>query len=216
MVEQFSSRLRNCRENKGLSQEDVARFLDVAYGTYHRWEKGGTEPKVHQIIQLAKLLEVDINWLLLGTRETILHEVGDLPTLPLLGEIGAGFVGLTNELVVDADRIPVPQEWIDRGARYVIRVEGKSMIGAGIHPGDLIGIEPITDNDQIAPGNGRIYALHITQDQDDIGVMLKRLKVYSDVLWAVPDNPEMEPCPLSALGTEVRVFGRVVAMLRLF
>ena len=59
-----ASRMKEVRENSGLSQRDVARELHVGQSTYHRMEKGQSEPSAVQIATLSGLYDVTSLWLL--------------------------------------------------------------------------------------------------------------------------------------------------------
>lgn len=41
---EFSKKLRHVREKLGISQEDLARALNVSYATINRWENSKTKP----------------------------------------------------------------------------------------------------------------------------------------------------------------------------
>lgn len=55
----FGQRLREARNHKGLTQEKVARHLDVTLRTYVRWESDESDPRGEQVIALGQLLNVD-------------------------------------------------------------------------------------------------------------------------------------------------------------
>ncbi len=48
--------IKTIREEKGFSQEDVARALHVSLLTYGRWERGNSLPRAEFILPLANLL----------------------------------------------------------------------------------------------------------------------------------------------------------------
>lgn len=48
--------IKTIREEKGFSQEDVARALNVSLLTYGRWERGNSLPRAEFILPLANLL----------------------------------------------------------------------------------------------------------------------------------------------------------------
>lgn len=57
--------LKAARANKGLTQKEVAKVIDVTPKTYGSWEKGATMPKPNKINPLCELLGVkydDILW----------------------------------------------------------------------------------------------------------------------------------------------------------
>lgn len=63
----FAARLRELREESGLTQRDVAAAVGVAHQTYLRWEQGKTEPSVSQLQALASVFGKTPNDFLDGT-----------------------------------------------------------------------------------------------------------------------------------------------------
>lgn len=59
----FSERLKELRQKKGLTQQEIADLLHVNRVTYTNWEKGNREPNFETIIKIADLLEVSLDWL---------------------------------------------------------------------------------------------------------------------------------------------------------
>ncbi len=55
----FSLVLRQCRENSGLTQKQVADALNVERSTYAYYETGTTHPSGSMIIKLAKIFNVN-------------------------------------------------------------------------------------------------------------------------------------------------------------
>ena len=59
----FPERLKQLRQKKGLTQKDIADLVHVNRVTYTNWEKGKREPSFENLIKLADLLEVSLDWL---------------------------------------------------------------------------------------------------------------------------------------------------------
>jgi transcriptional regulator with XRE-family HTH domain len=59
-----ASRMRELRENSGLSQRDVCRVLHIGQTTYCRMENAKTEPSAVQLATLSGLYGVSVLWLL--------------------------------------------------------------------------------------------------------------------------------------------------------
>jgi transcriptional regulator with XRE-family HTH domain len=59
-----ATRIKQLRENSGLSQRDVAKELHIGQATYHRMERGQTEPSAVQIATLSSLYGETFLWLL--------------------------------------------------------------------------------------------------------------------------------------------------------
>ncbi|MBQ8749482.1 MAG: helix-turn-helix transcriptional regulator [Clostridia bacterium] len=74
----LKDKLRNLREEKGLSQREIAREIAVTQPSYQAWESGISEPKATYIKRLAvfysitadELLEIDTN----ENRENVIKE----------------------------------------------------------------------------------------------------------------------------------------------
>lgn len=60
----FNKRLQECRKNKGFSQRELAKSLNVAASTLNHWEKGLREPNLQAICKMVEILEIDSNYLL--------------------------------------------------------------------------------------------------------------------------------------------------------
>jgi transcriptional regulator with XRE-family HTH domain len=52
----FGARLRSAREETGLTQEGLARRVDVPLRTYVRYEHGDSIPKGDALVRLARAL----------------------------------------------------------------------------------------------------------------------------------------------------------------
>nr|WP_254628548.1 helix-turn-helix transcriptional regulator [Paenibacillus polymyxa] len=59
----MGSRLKKAREKKGLTQQDVAKKLDVTNGAISGYERNYRDPDSETLKKLADLYEVSINWI---------------------------------------------------------------------------------------------------------------------------------------------------------
>ncbi len=60
----FKERLINLRKKNNLTQTGVASHLGIAQASYIRYEKGTSEPTLENLVKLADLLDVSIDYLL--------------------------------------------------------------------------------------------------------------------------------------------------------
>lgn len=60
----FTSRLREIRESKGLTQKEAARKLHIGYTKYNHYETGRNEPDIDTIILLARFYHVSTDYLM--------------------------------------------------------------------------------------------------------------------------------------------------------
>lgn len=57
----FSERLKELREERQLSQKDIAEMLGCAVSTYANWEQGRREPSIYDIFNLLYVFEIEAN-----------------------------------------------------------------------------------------------------------------------------------------------------------
>ncbi|MBF4491403.1 helix-turn-helix domain-containing protein [Flavobacterium sp. JLP] len=70
--------LKNARERKGLKTREVAQLLGIDQALISKFESGTRKPTKDQISKLAKLLEIDLETLMIAwLKEKILYEIGD-------------------------------------------------------------------------------------------------------------------------------------------
>lgn len=63
----FGDRLRQIRENKGISQAELARKADISRSLYNKYERTNTQPSTDILLALAKELDTSIDYLLGNT-----------------------------------------------------------------------------------------------------------------------------------------------------
>ena len=63
METKFSERLKELRIEKGLGQVELSKELDVSKGIISLWENGLREPKLSNLIMIAKYFQTTIDYL---------------------------------------------------------------------------------------------------------------------------------------------------------
>ncbi len=86
---------------------------------------------------------------------------------------------------------------------FVVRVQGDSMLEAGILPGDQLVIDR-----SIEPVSGKIVVASVDGD-----LTLKRLIKQQDKIWLYPENSQYQPIAVHE-NTELVIWGVVVSVLR--
>lgn len=61
---EFKVRLKELRIEKGVSQIEVAKMLNMSKMAISHWEKGNSEPCIEQLKVLAKYFDVSIDYLI--------------------------------------------------------------------------------------------------------------------------------------------------------
>jgi len=70
----FAKYIKNCRLNKGLSQEDVSSVMNITLSAYSKIERGLTDPSLSRMQQIAEILKFDLADILLEEKEVSLNQ----------------------------------------------------------------------------------------------------------------------------------------------
>ena len=124
----------------------------------------------------------------------------DAQSIPVVGQIRAGNPVLAQEHV--EEHVTVSTELFHPGADFFLRVEGDSMIDAGIRPGDLLAVTLQSDAD-----DGDIVIALLGDE-----ATVKRLEKRPGRTRLMPANPNYEPIE----SPDIVVVGRVVGLLRTY
>ena len=57
----FKENLKALREERKLSQKQVAENLNIPVSTYANWEQGRTQPSIEDICRILSLFEIEAN-----------------------------------------------------------------------------------------------------------------------------------------------------------
>jgi transcriptional regulator with XRE-family HTH domain len=80
----FASRLKKLREARGLTQRELAARIDIEVVQVSRYERGQYLPNAETLVALARVLQVDLNLLLLGETSGPTTEALPVLDVPLL------------------------------------------------------------------------------------------------------------------------------------
>ena len=122
-------------------------------------------------------------------------------SVPLVGRVTAGQPILAIENI--DEYLTLPQSVLGQGKMFCLRVEGESMIDAGIMDGDLVVLRQ-----QDTAENGEIVVA--MNDEDE--ATLKRIYYEADRVRLQPENPTMAPIYVK----RAIVLGKLVALIRQF
>ena len=62
-LQEFGKRLRYIRQKRNLTVPQIAEALHVTRNTVYKWEQGKAMPSILTLFQLAKILNVSVDWL---------------------------------------------------------------------------------------------------------------------------------------------------------
>ena len=190
-------RIKQRRQELGLSVGDVADRLGVSLATVYRYEKGDIEKLPGTMLEpLARLLHTTPAWLM----DWGIDDEFSYPPrgwLPLLGRIACGVPLLADANVTDF--VPPPPAG---RADFALRCRGDSMTSARIFDGDIVYIRACADVE-----NGEIAAVLLGDE-----ATLKKVYRIPGRLTLRAENPMFADMVFTgAQAADVRILGKAVA-----
>lgn len=187
--------LAKLMDQNNITPYRLAKETGITQATFSRWKTGKVSPSIETLQAISDYFGVTVDYLLGsepnkktatnngdGNNGIPSNMVPYVPTgyIPILGLIPAGIASLAVEDIEGYTSVDVsnPEEC------FALRVNGDSMINAGICPGDLVIIRT-----QQCADNGQIVACRVNGDE----ATLKRFKQQGDTVILLPENPNYEP-----------------------
>ena len=121
--------------------------------------------------------------------------------VPILGTVPAGPLDLAIE--VEEGRLILDPSLAEEGT-FLLKVRGKSMTGDGILPGDMVLVKK-----QETAHEGDLVVVLVGDD-----ATLKRFKRDGEKLTLIPSNPDHEPVTIDKADQEIRIIGKIKAVIR--
>lgn len=137
-----------------------------------------------------------------SSRARALEIIGKRDGIPILGRVAAGAPILAEENL--EGHFNLRDLYRPSGDVFMLRVQGNSMVNAGIHDGDFV-----------------IVRMQQTIEQGEIGVAIidneatvKRIYIDHDMVRLVPENDAMQPFSVPRADPGFRIGGRVTGVIR--
>ncbi len=122
--------------------------------------------------------------------------------LPILGRVAAGQPLLSDQNLEGTS--VVPQDWVNGDEAFLLKVQGDSMIGAHICPGDQALVRR-----QSTAENGDIVVALLNDE-----ATVKRIFFRSEGIVLQPENPSMAPIQVKKSEKSFQIIGKVIGILR--
>ena len=192
----FSEQLKLLRNQKHLSQAQLAKKIGVSSSTIAMWESGEREPKNYETLEIiADFFNVNMELLLTGTIA---------PTrIPVLGKVVAGIPLEAIEDIIDYEEIPLSMA--KSGEFFGLQIKGDSM-EPKFSKGDVVIVRKQDDVD-----SGSIAIILVNGNEATI----KRVKKFDGGINLVPTNPAFDVITYTNEEIErlpVRIIGKVVEL----
>ncbi|MBQ9145824.1 MAG: helix-turn-helix domain-containing protein [Clostridia bacterium] len=197
--------LRKERKRLRLTQADIGTRLGVSQQAVAKWERDIAEPCQSDLIKLANIYGVSVDYLLGIEKErtesgaVVLHDGVPHKALPLLSDVACG-----QPIYAEDNYDDYIVQNLEPNADFCVVAKGDSMINARIYDGDIVFVrkQPMVNNGEIA-----VVAI------DDTAT-IKRVYYYEKEgrLVLMPENPLH--APLVYMHNELdhaRILGKVIS-----
>nr|DAU66729.1 MAG TPA: Repressor protein CI [Caudoviricetes sp.] len=208
----LENRLKIARNNKKISQKELAKQLFISQQAYAKYETGNATPNPETLKKIANILDVSVDYLLgnsdiknqaLGIEKDPnyngMYDTLKLKKIPLLGYISAG-------LPMYADEHLEGYIYTDLNGNsdyFALRVKGDSMNAARICDGDIVIVKV-----QNYVENGEIAVVMV----NDENATVKRFYANKNIVTLSPQsyNPVHQIQQYDLRNTNIKILGKVV------
>jgi repressor LexA len=177
-------RIRELRDKRNLTAEDLAGILKVSKSAIYMYEGGSRTPDIFQLMEIADYFNIDLDTLTGREIKSDLQYVssGDEgERVPIIGEVKAGYDLLADQNIIGYEYLP---KGLSNGGEYFyLKVRGDSMIDASISDGDLVLVrrQPAVDEGQIAVvllNNSEVTIKRVHFQKDEFVILHSANKKY--------------------------------------
>lgn len=203
------NRLKQLREEKGLSQSEVAKIIGVGRTTYLKWENGENQP-TRKLDQLSQFFGVSIDYLLgksdvKNIKSKNLHSRGI--RIPVLGRVVAGIPIEAVEEILDYEEIT--PELAATGEFFALKIRGHSM-EPRMMEGDVVIVRKQEDVESgdvaIVLVNGNEATVkRVKKQEEGITLIATNTSVYEPHFYS---NKEIKNLPVQILGKVIELRGK--------
>ena len=199
----MSDRITLKRLELKLNQRELAKKLKLTAPSVSQWERGVSEPKGNNLINLAKIFRTTPEWLLIGVEKQL-----DEPlcvSIPLLENVMvAGGEGAINDDFTSISTVPVPSYVVKH--RNVNHIESIQVMGDSMEPMLYDGGIVVIDKSEVTIRDGKVYVF-----RQDSMLRVKRLVLIAGGVVIKSQNPAYETEKLLFENcTDFQVVGRVI------
>lgn len=191
--------LKKLRMKKGVSQQDVADYLEITRQAYSNYENGRREADFETLLKIGEYFEVSVDYLLRG--DSAPGPAGVM--IPVLGDVAAGIPIEAVENIIDYEEIS--REMASSGEYFGLRIKGSSM-EPRMCEGDVVIVKK-----QASVDSGDIAVVLVNGDSATV----KKVRIGDDGITLISFNPVYEPMFFTKKQCEqlpVRFIGVVVEL----
>lgn len=206
----FAEKLKELRQQKGMTQSELAKLLKMQRSTLGMYETGKREPNFEILNMFANFFNVDMNTLMDMNSTSNQNPSSPVRSIkiPVLGTVVAGIPLEAVENIIGWEEISPAMA--ATGEHFALRIKGTSM-EPRICEGDIVVVrkqEDIESGDTaiVLINGGEATVKKVKKTEEGIMLIANNMAVYSPHFYS---NKEIEELPVKIIGKVVELRGKL-------
>ena len=206
----FAEKLKELRQQKGMTQSELAKLLKMQRSTLGMYETGKREPNFEILNMFANFFNVDMNTLMDMNSTSNQNPSSPVRSIkiPVLGTVVAGIPLDAVENIIGWEEISPAMA--ATGEHFALRIKGTSM-EPRICEGDIVVVrkqEDIESGDTaiVLINGGEATVKKVKKTEEGIMLIANNMAVYSPHFYS---NKEIEELPVRIIGKVVELRGKL-------
>lgn len=206
----FAEKLKELRQQKGMTQSELAKLLKMQRSTLGMYETGKREPNFEILNMFANFFNVDMNTLMDMNSTSNQNPSSPVRSIkiPVLGTVVAGIPLEAVENIIGWEEISPAMA--ATGEHFALRIKGTSM-EPRICEGDIVVVrkqEDIESGDTaiVLINGGEATVKKVKKTEEGIMLIANNMAVYSPHFYS---NKDIESLPVQIIGKVVELRGKL-------
>lgn len=206
----FAEKLKELRQQKGMTQSELAKLLKMQRSTLGMYETGKREPNFEILNMFANFFNVDMNTLMDMNSTSNQNPSSPVRSIkiPVLGTVVAGIPLDAVENIIGWEEISPAMA--ATGEHFALRIKGTSM-EPRICEGDIVVVrkqEDIESGDTaiVLINGGEATVKKVKKTEEGIMLIANNMAVYSPHFYS---NKDIEELPVRIIGKVVELRGKL-------
>lgn len=206
----FAEKLKELRQQKGMTQSELAKLLKMQRSTLGMYETGKREPNFETLNMFANFFNVDMNTLMDMNNTSNQNPSSPVRSIkiPVLGTVVAGVPLEAVENIIGWEEISPAMA--ATGKHFALRIKGTSM-EPRICEGDIVVVrkqEDIESGDTaiVLINGGEATVKKVKKTEEGIMLIANNMAVYSPHFYS---NKDIESLPVQIIGKVVELRGKL-------
>lgn len=206
----FAEKLKELRQQKGVTQSELAKLLNMQRSTLGMYETGKREPNFETLNMFANFFNVDMNTLMDMNNTSNQNPSSPVRSIkiPVLGTVVAGVPLEAVENIIGWEEISPAMA--ATGEHFALRIKGTSM-EPRICEGDIVVVrkqEDIESGDTaiVLINGGEATVKKVKKTEEGIMLIANNMAVYSPHFYS---NKDIESLPVQIIGKVVELRGKL-------